>query len=155
MAYKHIGKNFTPPDVLAKVTGKAKCAEDSRAEAMLVCRLFTSPMPHARVKNVDVSQAMNVKGVVAVLRASEVPAFPPPADHILTDEPRYVGDPILAVAATDEAAARAGPGRAGSPTRGAAAIIGLARQPIGEGRLQLQRERVGLGEGMESLFPRG
>ena len=105
MAYKHIGKNFTPPDVLAKVTGKAKFAEDFRAEGMLFCRLFTSPMPHARVKNVDLSQAMNVKGVVAVLRASEVPAFPPPADHILTDEPRYVGDPILAVAATDETAA--------------------------------------------------
>ena len=63
MAYKHIGKNFTPPDVLAKVTGKAKFAEDFRAEGMLFCRLFTSPMPHARVKNVDLSQAMNAGGV--------------------------------------------------------------------------------------------
>jgi len=105
MAYKHIGKNFTPPDVLAKVTGQAKYAEDYRAEGMLFCRLYTSPMPHARVKNVDVSQAMKIKGVVAVLRASEVPTFPAPEQLILTDEPMYVGAPILAVAATDETTA--------------------------------------------------
>ncbi len=105
MAYKHIGKNFTPPDVLAKVTGQAKYAEDYRAEGMLFCRLLTSPMPHARVKNVDVSQAMKIKGVVAVLRANEVPTFPAPEQLILTDEPMYVGAPILAVAATDETTA--------------------------------------------------
>ena len=105
MAYKHIGKNFTPPDVVAKVTGKAKYAEDIRAEGMLFCRLMTSPMPHARVRNVDLSEAMKVKGFVAALRASEVPSFPAPDNHILTDEPRFVGDPILAVAATDETAA--------------------------------------------------
>jgi len=28
MAYKLLGKNFTPPDVIAKVTGKAKYADD-------------------------------------------------------------------------------------------------------------------------------
>lgn len=105
MAYKHIGKDFTPPDVLAKVTGKAKYAEDFRAEGMLFCRLFLSPMPHARVRNVDVSEAMKIKGVVAVLRASEVPAFPAPEELILTDEPHFVGEPILAVAATDETTA--------------------------------------------------
>lgn len=105
MAYKHIGKNFTPPDILAKVTGQAKYAEDYRAEGMLFCRLLTSPMPHARVKNVDVSRAMKIKGVVAVLRASEVPTFPAPEQLILTDEPMYVGAPILAVAATDETTA--------------------------------------------------
>ncbi len=44
-----LGKNFTPPDVEAKVTGKAKYAEDFRADGMVFCRLLTSPMPHARV----------------------------------------------------------------------------------------------------------
>src|SRR3989304_3681210 len=106
MAYKQIGKNFTPPDVLAKVTGKAKCAEDFRAEGMLFCRLFTSPMPHARVKNVDVSQAMNVKGVVAVLRASEGPAFPPPpGDPPPPGGGGSGGDPTRAAGAPDETAA--------------------------------------------------
>ncbi len=105
MAYKLIGKNFTPPDIEAKVTGKAKYAEDFRMEGMVFCRLLTSPMPHAKVKNVDTSRAEKIPGFVAILRASEVPQFPPPNDPILTDEPQFVGDPILAVAATDETAA--------------------------------------------------
>ncbi len=48
MAYKLIGKDFTPPDVLAKVTGKAKYAEDIRADGMVYCRIFASPMPGVR-----------------------------------------------------------------------------------------------------------
>ena len=35
MAYKLIGKDFTPPDVHAKVTGKAKFAEDFKVDGML------------------------------------------------------------------------------------------------------------------------
>ena len=50
MAYEHIGKNFTPPDIYGKVTGKAKYAEDYRAEGMAFCRLLLSPMPHAKVQ---------------------------------------------------------------------------------------------------------
>lgn len=106
MAYDLIGKNFTPPDIYGKVTGKAKYAEDYRADGMLFCRLLCSPMPHARVKKIDASKALKMKGVVAVLTADEVPAFPPPNNPILTNEPLYVGDPILAVAAVDETTAQ-------------------------------------------------
>ena len=35
MAYSLIGKDFTPPDVHAKVTGKAKYAEDFKVDGML------------------------------------------------------------------------------------------------------------------------
>jgi len=35
-AYKLIGKDYTTPDLYAKVTGKAKYAEDFRAEGMFV-----------------------------------------------------------------------------------------------------------------------
>jgi xanthine dehydrogenase molybdenum-binding subunit len=102
MAYEHIGKNFTPPDVYGKVTGKAKYAEDYRAEGMAFCRLLLSPMPHAKVRNIDTSAALKLKGVLGVLTANDVPAFPPPNNPILTNEPHYVGDPILAVAAESE-----------------------------------------------------
>ena len=105
MTYDLLGKNFTPPDVVAKVTGKAKYAEDFRADGMLFCKLLTSPMPHARVRNVDASEALKMPGVVAILRASEVPQFPPPNNPILNDEPRFVGEPILALAAVDETTA--------------------------------------------------
>jgi CO/xanthine dehydrogenase Mo-binding subunit len=53
-----IGQDYMPPDVRAKVTGRAKYAEDIRADGMLFCRLLTSPMPHARVRNIDASVAL-------------------------------------------------------------------------------------------------
>ena len=78
MAYNLIGKDFTPPDVLAKVTGKAKYAEDIRADGMVFCRILGSPMPHAKVRGIDDSEAKKVKGFIAILTADEVPSFPPP-----------------------------------------------------------------------------
>ena len=38
MAYTLIGKDFIPPDVHGKVTGKAKYAEDFKVEGMLYAR---------------------------------------------------------------------------------------------------------------------
>ncbi len=105
MAYKLIGKDFTPPDVRGKVTGKAKYAEDFRAEGMLFCKILSSPMPHARVTNIDASQALATEGVMAVITADDVPTQESPLPTILTNEPVFVGDPILAVAAVDETTA--------------------------------------------------
>jgi len=106
MAYNLLGKNFVPPDVHGKVTGKAKYAEDFRAEGMAFCRLMLSPMPHARVRNIDAKEALAMPGVLGILTASDVPAQPPPGEPILTNEPMYVGQPILAVAAVDETTAQ-------------------------------------------------
>jgi len=106
MAYNLLGKNFVPPDVHGKVTGKAKYAEDFRAEGMAFCRLLVSPMPHARVRNIDAKEALAMPGVFGILTAKDVPAQPGPAEQILTDEPMYVGAPILAVAAVDETTAQ-------------------------------------------------
>jgi len=105
MAYRLIGKNFTPQDVRAKVTGKARYAEDFRAEGMAHCKLYLSPMPHARVKSIDASAALRMEGVYGVLTARDLPAIPAPQESILTDNPTFVGDPILAVAAVDETTA--------------------------------------------------
>jgi xanthine dehydrogenase molybdenum-binding subunit len=113
--YKLIGKNYVTADLLAKVTGKAKYAEDFRAEGMLFCKLLLSPLPHARVRHIDASEALAMPGVRAILTADDLPA---PADTLtdngtvikaskwgergLTMEPVYQGEPILAVAAVDE-----------------------------------------------------
>ena len=101
-----LGRDFTPPDVHAKVTGRAKYAEDFRADGMLFCRLLTSPMPNARVRNIDASEALNMEGVVAILTADELPDVAAPGNTILTNEPLYVGAPILALAAVDETTAQ-------------------------------------------------
>src|SRR5881409_1765985 len=114
---KLIGRNYTTPDLVAKVTGKAKYAEDYRVEGMLFAKLLVSPMPHARVKRCDTTAAMAMPGVKAILRADEMPGAAAgatlgenvqasaQAERGLTDEPLYHGEPVLAVAAIDEATA--------------------------------------------------
>jgi xanthine dehydrogenase molybdenum-binding subunit len=106
MANMLLGRNFTPPDLHAKVTGRAKYAEDFRSEGMLFCRVLLSPIPHARVKSIDASEALAMDGVLAVLTADDMPATPAPGEPVLTKEPMFVGDRILAVAATSETLAQ-------------------------------------------------
>jgi CO/xanthine dehydrogenase Mo-binding subunit len=111
--YKLIGHNYQTPDIVAKVMGQAKYAEDFRADGMLFCKLLLSPEPHARVRNIDARAALAMKGVAAVLTADEVPAPQPVKDPFgaeetedgergLTNEPVFEGEAILAVAAVDE-----------------------------------------------------
>ncbi|MBS1852049.1 MAG: xanthine dehydrogenase family protein molybdopterin-binding subunit [Acidobacteria bacterium] len=113
--YKLIGKDYPTPDLYAKVTGKSKYAEDFRVDGMLFCKLLLSPVPHGRVKHLDLSKALAMPGVKAILTQDDLPA---PADSVtdlgvtikantqgekaLTMEPLYQGEPILAVAAVDE-----------------------------------------------------
>ncbi len=103
--YKLLGKNYTPPDLVAKVQGKAKYAEDFRAEGMLFAKLLVSPMPHARVRRIDASRALAMPGVEGILTADDLPERPPHLEPALTNEPLYEGSPVLAVAAVDETTA--------------------------------------------------
>src|SRR6478735_3244596 len=116
-AHKLVGQNYTTPDLLAKVTGKAKYAEDYRVEGMLFAKLLLSPMPHAKVVRIDTRAAMALPGVKAILTVDDLPPVVEGAnlgegiiastlsERGLTNEPLYVGDPVLAVAAVDEATA--------------------------------------------------
>src|SRR5262245_7211059 len=112
---KLIGENYSTPDLVAKVTGQAKYAEDFRVDGMLFCKLLLSPYPHARAKRIDASKALAMPGVKGILTADELPA---PADVVtdlgqriaantkgeraLASEPVYQGEPVLAVAAESE-----------------------------------------------------
>ena len=60
MADRLVGSNYITPDIVAKVTGRARYAEDFRAEGMLFCKLMLSPRPHARVRSIDTSRAMRL-----------------------------------------------------------------------------------------------
>ncbi|HVN22012.1 MAG TPA: xanthine dehydrogenase family protein molybdopterin-binding subunit [Bryobacteraceae bacterium] len=114
--YKLIGHDYQTPDIVAKVLGHSKYAEDFRADGMLFCKLLLSPEPHARVRHIDASAALAMEGVVAILTADDLPPAKPDNDPFgaaesnneergLTKEPVYEGEPILAVAAVDEATA--------------------------------------------------
>jgi xanthine dehydrogenase molybdenum-binding subunit len=111
---KLVGQNYTTPDLVAKVTGKAKYAEDYRVEGMLFAKLLVSPYPHAKVKRLDTTAALAVPGVKAILTADDMPGAAvgatlgegvqasAQAERGLTNEPLYQGEPILAIAAIDE-----------------------------------------------------
>ncbi|HEY7290008.1 MAG TPA: xanthine dehydrogenase family protein molybdopterin-binding subunit [Vicinamibacterales bacterium] len=112
--HKLLGHNYTTPDLVAKVTGRAKYAEDYRADGLLFCKLLLSPMPHCRVRRIDAAAALAIPGVKGILTADDLPK--PPKDAVsgagalapelaLTNEPVYKGEPILAVAATSESIA--------------------------------------------------
>ena len=106
MAFNLIGKNFTPPDIRAKVTGDAKYAEDFKVDGMVFCRLLTSPVPHARITNIDISSALSIEGVLGVLLPNEATPVEEPDNPMLTDHPKFIGQPILAVAAINETIAQ-------------------------------------------------
>ena len=57
---KLVGSNYLAPDHHAKVTGRAKYAEDFRADGMLFTKLLLSPMPHARVLYIDKEGALAI-----------------------------------------------------------------------------------------------
>jgi CO/xanthine dehydrogenase Mo-binding subunit len=114
ITHRLIGKNYTTPDLVAKVTGRAKYAEDYTADGMLFAKLLLSPMPHARVTRLDTSKAEAMPGVKAILTVDDLPDVASGAnlgegivastlsERGLTNEPLYEGEPILAVAAVDE-----------------------------------------------------
>ena len=78
MEFKLLGHNYTTPDLVAKVTGKAKYAEDYRAEGMVFIKLMPSPRPHAKIRSIDASAALAMPGVHGILTAKDLPAPPPP-----------------------------------------------------------------------------
>lgn len=109
-----VGKSVLRPDAFEKVTGGKGYPVNVRLPGMLHGKLLRSPYPHARVVDLDVSEAAGLPGVKAVLTPSDVPAikFTPvyfvPSQAasmvrdmvILTDHVRFAGEPIAAVAAT-------------------------------------------------------
>ena len=104
MAEKLIGQDIAPDDLHAKITGRAKYAEDFKADGMVFAKLLASPMPHCRVLRIDASAALAMDGVLGMLTADEVPQSEF-GEQCLTNEPLYEGEAVLAIAAVDETTA--------------------------------------------------
>ena len=100
-------------DAVAKVTGTTRFADDLALPRMLCCKMLRSPHPHATIVRIDVSRAMALEGVVAVLTGADMPIpfgiLPVSQDeHALApDRVRFIGDPVAAIAATTEEIATA------------------------------------------------
>ena len=95
-ALRVIGKSVPRQNGRAKVTGAIKFTVDVKLPGMLHARLLRSPLPHARVQAIDASAATHQAGVRAVLVIAT-------KDAML----RYIGQPVVAVAAITQMAADA------------------------------------------------
>jgi xanthine dehydrogenase YagR molybdenum-binding subunit len=110
-----VGKPTPRIDGRLKVTGAAKYTADVQLPGMLWARAVRSPHAHAHVRSIDASAAERLPGVRAVhvlehLRSGAVLRDPSQEEPSKLPVVRYVGQPILAIAAdtahlADEAAA--------------------------------------------------
>jgi CO/xanthine dehydrogenase Mo-binding subunit len=105
-----VGKPVPRLDGLEKVTGRAIYSVDVDLPGMLYGATLRSPLPHARIVRIETSKAAKAPGVRAVVTGKD---FPYTFGTIIQDQPflaidkvRYVGEPVVAVAADTEAAAQ-------------------------------------------------
>ncbi len=108
---KLIGQSVPRLDAPQKVTGQAIYTDDIKLPGMLYCKMLTSPLPHARIKRIDVSKARALPGVKDVIIGEDTPKVkygnwrlvPESQDELplAVDKVRFVGDEVAAVAALD------------------------------------------------------
>jgi 4-hydroxybenzoyl-CoA reductase alpha subunit len=103
-----VGKPFRKVDARAKCTGQTKFADDIVLPRMLACKILRSHVPHANIKNIDLSKALALPGVIAIITGKDLPVpygiLPVSQDEhaLCIDKVRFIGDPVAAVAAIDE-----------------------------------------------------
>ncbi|MFQ5913734.1 MAG: xanthine dehydrogenase family protein molybdopterin-binding subunit [Nitrospinota bacterium] len=107
-----VGKSLPQIDSVAKVTGSAKYTADLSLPRMLHGKILRSPLPHARILNVDLERAQRLAGVKAAVCGRDtlgvkygiLSTRPHTLDEeaLAVEKVRYVGDEVAAVAAVDE-----------------------------------------------------
>jgi len=95
-------------DAAAKVGGSASYAADASYRGLLHARPVLSPYAHARVVSIDAGAALEVRGVRAILTASDlgiVGGSGRGAEPLAADEVVFAGQPVALVVAESEATA--------------------------------------------------
>jgi CO/xanthine dehydrogenase Mo-binding subunit len=107
-----VGDRLLRDDAIPKVTGAFDYSSDLSAPAMLWGDTLRSPHAHARIVSVDLSRALALPGVHAVLTHEDVPGRKTyglefsDQPVLALDRVRYVGEPVAVVAADHPEQAR-------------------------------------------------
>jgi len=103
--YKHVGQRVPRYDSYGHVTGKTKFVNDIVIPGMLSVKALRSAVPRAKILSIDVSEAEKLSGVYGVITWKDVPnnayGFYPDQPVLAEKEIRFIGQPIVAVAAID------------------------------------------------------
>ncbi len=108
-----IGKGLRKVEGASKAIGRAIYADDITRPGMLHGKILRSPHAHARIKGIDVSDALALEGVEAVITGADLPGkygiIPWTHDEtaLAQEKVLFVGDEVAAVAAIDEDTANA------------------------------------------------
>ncbi len=109
-----VGRSMARADAAEKLRGEAEFVGDIVVPRMLHGKVLRSPHAHARILSIDSSAAQAIPGVVAILTAADLLDIDPYYGHAIKDRPilaidqvRFAGEPVAAVAATDQAIAEA------------------------------------------------
>jgi putative selenate reductase molybdopterin-binding subunit len=118
--WQTVGKPEKKVDAIKLVQGKPAFTADMDIRGMLYAKVLRSPHAHAKIKRIDTSKALELKGVVSVLTWQDIPRvvystagqsdpIPGPLDTFsLDNKVRFVGDRVAFVAAeTPEIAEKA------------------------------------------------
>lgn len=93
-------------DAIDKATGRARYASDLSLPGMLYGIVVRSERPHARIRLIDTSAAMQLPGVEAIATATDAPGMfgevIKDQRAFASDRVRYIGEPIAAIAAVTE-----------------------------------------------------
>ncbi|OLB67232.1 MAG: xanthine dehydrogenase subunit D [Actinobacteria bacterium 13_2_20CM_2_72_6] len=107
-----IGESAARPDGVLKVSGEFAFSSDLWADDMLWGATLRSPHPRARIRAVDITGALTLPGVYAVLTHEDVPGAKrygletPDQPVLAIGEVRYQGEPVAVVAADHPETAR-------------------------------------------------
>ena len=108
----NIGDYVPMIDGPEKVSGRAKFTADLIVPGALAGRIFRSPYSHAEIVEVDVSEALRLPGVKAIVTGADcdktfgVLPIARTEHPLARDKVRYCGEPVAAVAAVDDATAK-------------------------------------------------
>ena len=106
--YLVVGKSVTRSDALDKCLGSARFAADYIPRYTRVLKVLRSTEAHAIIERIDVSEALNLPGVDAVITGADIPGenqigYALPDQPLLNDKKvHYIGDPIALIVAKDE-----------------------------------------------------
>lgn len=106
-----VGQRVRRQDAPQRLTGQERFTGDLRVPGMLIARPVTSPYAHARIVNVDASNALQVPGVVRVLTAHDLVGgigLDGAKSPMAGDEAVFAGQFVALVLAETDAAAEDG-----------------------------------------------
>lgn len=107
--FKVVNKRLNKIDSLALACGQPMFCDEIDIKEMLYGKIMFSPYAHAKIKNIDISDALKVKGIKTILTYKDVPRIPhttagqgypepsPYDTYVLDNKVRYVGDRVCVV----------------------------------------------------------